>query len=476
MDFCKQNFIHPRAKFIDNDVVYTEKELINLMNNLAANILVKMNSEGMRKDVLAGVYLDRGIFTYISVFSIFKLGLTYVPLDTAYPENRLEYILSDSNCDIIITNKKYAAKFEAPKIIIEELDEGLLSNTRDDKNNVACVLYTSGTTGKPKGVALPYRAIETFLEDIGERIAFSSDMTTVSFTKPTFDMFINDSILAAFYGITVVIEEDDLLSYRKAFKHIEKYNVNMYTLTPSRLQLLIDISGDYDFLSQVRHLLLGGERVPINLLGHLQQYKCIRVHNMYGPTETTACVTTADLTNSDSIHAGKALKNSEVMIDYFNSEKKNGEIFISGAGLAIEYLNNPELTQEKFVFINGKRYYRTGDVGSFDVDGNLLVEGRIDSQIKHNGYRIELDEIEKVAENLPGIKLAIAFISARNQLVLLCLSDSSFLKADISKHLINNLPQYMIPNKIGSINDFSINLNGKIERTKIIDIYNRKNQ
>lgn len=469
------------VSIVDNGKKYLSEEIRSIIYSISRAISRISNIYGKDSEKRIALYLDRDVMLYCSVIAILECGYTFIPLDLEWPDERRDFIVKDCECDIILTKEKYKHKFSLPSICVDTLDlnfseEGCFADSPRNipPENIAYIMYTSGTTGTPKGVAISYGAVQSFLEDVGEPAHFHEKMTLLSFSKPVFDMFLSECLPPFYYGGTIIIADYSAFSYRKVYRQIMDWDVDSTIITPSRFQLLLDILGEEksnDVLTRLRKVYFGGENIPINLLQRLQKYK-IEVLNLYGPTETTILSTVADLTNSVTVHVGKPLRRTHVVVRD-PDDNGTGEIWISGPSLANGYINNPSLSEDKFVTENGIKYYKTADLGFINSEGNLVLRGRIDNQIKFNGYRIELEEIERVAERLDMISWATAFVSCLNRLVLIYHSQVYIQRETLLDHLMKYLPHYMVPSEYINLNELSLNSSGKINKREFIEMYNQ---
>jgi len=466
-------WIHSKARIIESDEIFEKNILDNLIQELTNKLAIQA-SEAKTQKIVVGVYLDRGLFSYISPVSIFQLGFTYVPIGTEYPKERLQYILEDSCCSLIVTNEKYEHLFSTPTICVEKINTIVKSQAcilkRKKKNDAAYIIYTSGTTGVPKGIEISYDALEVFTKDVAFLKLFHENMKLLSVTSVTFDLFFLDSIVALHYGATVIIGPEGVLQYKKMLKLVHQYKANTFIMTPSRMQLLFDLDHSNNFLDYTRTVCMGGESIPLNLLRRLQKKK-MRILNLYGPSETTIFSTVADLSQSDEVHVGKPLAHTEIHISKEEDQGSYGEVVICGAGVGLGYIH---CADERFYCKNGKRYFKTGDVGYIDLAGNLHLKGRRDHQIKHNGYRIELEEIERVAASFANVNAAVAFRSSKGKLVLCYFTDKYVDVSFLRMHLREYLPKYMIPFNIVQMEKLLIDTNGKINRNEVIRMYENK--
>lgn len=454
------------------------------------NAILKMFSENQKKIL---IYLDSGPDILYSILSILKTYNIYIPIEPGIPLERLNYIFENSKPDLIISSYKYKNIFIEKKVIyIEDIYlnensflENIIENNLmsfENNNKIAYIIYTSGTTGIPKGVEITYSNILNFINGIVKEIDFDITSTFICYTNIAFDIFFVESVLPLLLGKKVVLLNDiEKKTPLKVIELIKKYKVDMLQMTPSRLNFLCEFDKTLSFLNDVKVIMIGGEKLPNNLFSLLKTNSKSKIYNVYGPTETTIWSTVSDLTNSDNINIGKPLLNTKIYI--LNSEctelKENeiGEICISGSSVSKGYHNDKILTAKKFKIlknISDKIIYFTGDLGYFDEKGNYYCLGRTDNQIKMNGYRIELEEIEITANMYENIENSISFVDD-NKLKLLYKGSKKIAEQELKNYLSTKLPYYMIPIEIYKIENFELNSNGKIDRKKTIEEFKKKN-
>lgn len=392
-------------------------------------------------------------------------GITYIPIDPTYPKERIQYIIKNS----------------APDDLISDLDFELTSSKQDflPNNDVAYILYTSGSTGNPKGVEVMQEGLLNFIDGISEIIDFSEGKRIACLTTVSFDVFFLESIMALQKGLTVVLATDDeQRNPRLMAELIVNNNIDMIQMTPSRMQLLLNHDKNLNCLKNVKEIMIGGEPFSLNLLKTLQEKTSAKIYNMYGPTETTIWSTVSDLTHKDRIDIGKPIKNTHIYIlnndlDIIDNGQV-GEICISGNGLAKGYYGQDDLTAERFKKLPQKPgilIYRTGDLGRYLPDGELEYLGRIDNQIKIRGHRVELEEIENVMNSFQDISQAIVRTVDLNEtdriLEAIYVGTQTIDKGVLQEYVKKKLPDYMIPAKFTQIEFFTYMPNGKIDRKNI---------
>lgn len=401
------------------------------------------------------------------IYHLFENKIAFIPIDPNYPVNRIEYILGDSAPDVALSD------------IIKNYNYN--KTTKNHLTEAAYILYTSGSTGNPKGVEVTREGLLNFSESISEIIDFSPGKRIACLTTISFDIFFLESIIAMQKGLTVVLaNEDEQYNPKLMAKFIQNNAIEMIQMTPSKMQLLLNHDKELSCLKNVREIMIGGEPFPFSLLRTLQEKTTAKIYNMYGPTETTIWSTISDLTRKDRIDIGFPIKNTEIYIvdesASILSDGQVGEICIAGKGLAKGYVGKEELTKEKFIYLPQKpdiKVYRTGDLGRYLPDGNLDYLGRVDNQVKIHGHRIELEEIEKNINQFEGIKQSIVIVMEIGEtdkiLAAFYTSDSDIHSKDIINYLSAQLPSYMIPAIYKRLEGFIQTDNGKIDRKKVLE-------
>lgn len=401
------------------------------------------------------------------LYKFFKCGITYIPIDSNSPNSRVKLILNEVKPDLILTDSP--------------INYNYVNNEKRDNPELAYVLYTSGTTGRPKGVGITKESLINFIEGVSEKINFSAGKRIACFTTISFDIFFLESVMALLKGLTIVLANEIEQRNPKLMAKLIKDNaIDMIQMTPSRMQLLLNHDTELACLKNVKEIMIGGEYFPLRLLQSLQEKTTAKIYNMYGPTETTIWSTISDLTDKRCVDIGRPIKNTEVYIVDENllilPDGGIGEICISGKGLAKEYIDRQDLTSEKFIYLPQKpdvKVYRTGDMGRYLSDGSLECLGRVDNQIKIRGYRIELEEIEQHINQFEGIKqsivVALETINTEKSLQAFYTSDIALEPKNISKYLASKIPEYMIPAQYKRIENFIQTANGKIDRKRVLE-------
>ena len=439
---------------ICDDVILTYQAL----NDRIGGTMLLLREHGLHNAQMISICMERSIECVVVAIALLKYKIPFVliPIDT--PEERKRYIQSNSCSDYLIEleNKRYK---------ISKLHNAVVFPFR----NTAFLIYTSGSTGKPKGVSINRDSLCYFFQCAPEALHYRDNTHIhLASTSFSFDLHVLDLFLPLILGKTVVLTtETETKNARLMGGLLRKYRVDTILATPTKLLWLMNGNKDTSFFNHLRTLVLAGENIRPALLTKLQSLYKGQVYNAYGPTEATVFVTST-LINSSRISAGQSLPGDEIVVLDENLEQlsdgSEGEICIAGPSLADGYVGDPEQTAQRFRIIEGKRYYLTGDIGKV-VNGELHILGRRDRQIKMNGYRIELDEIESVIYATNIIKdCAISYNMKRNAIVAFYEADGEISRDIWYKILEIDLPQYMIPKIYIRVSQISRNSSGKINR------------
>lgn len=483
--FCEQVKETPNdiaVSFGDENLTY--KELDEQSNQFANCLSLEYK---ITNNSFVAVHLNKSDKFIVCVLGILKAGGVYVPIDTKYPSVRKEYIVQDANIDLLITNTEYVSEidfYDGDFIDIDkkEFSHNINYDYSTESTDLAYVIYTSGSTGNPKGVMIENHSLVNYI-DWCKKYYFNSKFDNCNFglfTSPSFDLTITSIFLPLVCGGRLKVYNDEL----DALTILEDYlnsNLSCIKLTPAHINLLSETNIKDIHLEMA---IVGGEelkQVHVDILRKLNPE--IEIFNEYGPTEATVgCIVYSVGKNGEPIYIGKPIQNTEIYLcDKFEQLVPNmvlGEIYIGGEGLARGYLNQPELTNKKFInhpFKEGKRLYKTGDLGRRLESGDIEFKGRIDNQVKLNGYRIELEEIEFVLNQLGNIKQSVVLVKEDNtgkkQLIAYVVSkelvDARSIKEGLTLVLEEELPEYMLPNSYVVLDEIPLTNNGKIDRNAL---------
>ena len=460
----------------------TYQELNNRSNQLA-NYLIGL---GIQPGELIGMAIGRSIDTIVSILGILKAGGAYLPLDLAYPPERLSFMLENANVSILLTKKALVEKLPTHQARVVCLDTDWADIARSHPTNPHClvrstnlayVMYTSGSTGQPKGVCIPHQAVvrlvrETNYVDFSPQQVFLQ-LAPISFDAATFEIW--GSLLN---GAKLVLFPGDKPSLAELGQIIQKQQITTLWLTAGLFHLMVDER--LADLQPLRQLIAGGDVLSVphvqKVLSNLPNCQLI---NGYGPTENTTFTCYYPIVKTDtlltSIPIGRPISNTQVYIldAYLQPVPIGipGQLYIGGDGLARGYLDRPQLTAEKFIpnpFATGK-LYKTGDLARYLPDGNIEFLGRMDNQVKIRGFRIELGEIEAQLAQHPSVRevTVIDLLDDRGNKSLvayLVCPQVPPTARELRTFLQSRLPDYLIPSAFVKIDALPLTPNGKIDR------------
>ena len=465
------------AKRFPNNIaiIHNNKEYSYETINNMANIIA--NKIGETKGKKIAVLCEKSAWTVASFLGIMKSGNCYIPIDIEYPQERIKYILENSEASILITNHENEISKEFKnKIFLDELDSSKKEayKNRATPANYAYIIYTSGTTGKPKGVLIKHKNIINTLLWRKNLYKFNKNTTVFQIPSFSFDSSVEDIFTPLISGGKLVLPSTHKIDINKMCEDIENYNVNNFLVVPSLYKILL--KEKHECLKNLKIVTIAGEDFKDSLVKeHFNKLPKVRLINEYGPTENSVCSTFYELKPTDTeIYIGKPISNCRCYC--LNDALKPypigvpGELYVSGPGVSDGYLNMPETTKERFIdnpFGGKYQLYKTGDLVEYNSNGNIRFIGRNDNQIKLNGLRIELKEIEQnilknkniqdvlvtKKEDLNNKSILVAYIIPKN---------STFNTNELYKSLKTTLPQYMVPN-IVKIDKFPLTPNGKID-------------
>ncbi len=457
-----------------------------------------VKKEQLKANTLILLYFERSVEMIISILGVLKSGGTFVPVMVDYPMERVNVIIEDTGASLILTQSSYKGKLQEYSedlcnISILDVNKDLIYYPSDnhgvifDTENLAYIMYTSGTTGRPKGVKIRHRSIVNLLKYAIDFLQLDLGATWLSITSFSFDIAyleILGTLLAG--GRLVLVEQTEVLKSYGLEKLYDTYRFKYFQTTPSVWQSIFDAGwkGSKDVV-----VLVGGEKLDNELKselvrGHYSAYNC------YGPTECTiwSMFKLLKLEGGESLDVSVPNMKHYVLNDMLQLTPTNiiGELYISGVGVSCGYLNNNELTKEKFLlnpYDDHKDYqclYQTGDQARWLPDGSLEILGRNDDQIKIMGIRVEPSEIESWLNNVPSVKQSIVLHKEINtggkQLVAYIASDDSYneLIDRCGKYLRSNLPLYMIPSTYIILKSLPLMSNGKLDRKSLYHLdYNK---
>lgn len=461
----------------DGNRSMTYSELHRHSNKLASYL----RKRGVQPNMPVGLMVKRSLEMLVGMVGILKSGGAYLPIDPAYPSERISYILDDSCADFLLSETEHISgldfKGEVYTFDEQPWKEEIASEPESvgSSSDLAYVTYTSGSTGLPKGVAIEHRSVVNFFVGMDQLLHLSADKPVLSLTSMSFDIHVLELLYPLTKGSKIVLVDDmAVLETPMLCNLIKDQHVRVMQTTPSRLQTLLQNREFETSLSSLDEILIGGEAVPPHLLDKVKACTSAVIWNMYGPTETTVWSTAYRMDNSLAIKIGKPIANTKV---YILNERRQivpegvpGELYIGGEGLARGYLHRPDLTQERFVdnpFHPGALMYRTGDLVKWSDNGNIEYIGRNDKQVKIRGYRIESSEVEFQLLKIDGVK-EVAVIAKEVQgeaaLAAFCVSNRGITLHEVREQLGKVLPSYMLPSYLVSLAKLPSTPNGKLDK------------
>ncbi len=458
----------------ENSLTYGELER---KTNILASIL---KAEGINHEDIVGLYFEPTIDFVVALLAVLKAGAAFLPIDPAYPEERLKLILQDSQACLILAQAKPELPFlqsHSRVMTLANIDwtkKTRRLNLKTTPSHLAYVIYTSGSAGQPKGVLVTHKGIQNLVRAQTSTFGVTKESRVYQFASLSFDAAISEIFMALGSGASLYLKSKAERTPGPAlWSALTAWQITHLTLPPSLLAAL-----DLEELPQLQTLIVAGEAASLSLL---QRWggEGRKVFNAYGPTETTVCasmINCSHFTSEPSI--GRAITNKEMYLLDPNLEPVvpgvAGEIYIGGVGLARGYLNQPSLTAAAFIphpFAkeSGARLYRTGDIGVYDQEGNIRFVGRQDNRVKYHGHRIELGEIEVALTKHKAVDSAVVLlredVPGRQRLVAYALVQTEKVSSkDLLEHLSKILPAYMVPNTVVLVEQWSLTSNGKIDR------------
>ncbi|SHH04644.1 non-ribosomal peptide synthetase [Flavobacterium defluvii] len=464
-------------EFYDSKTTYSQ--LYQKVNQLA-NYL---KAQGVQSGDFIAVSVSRSPELLYTLLAIMQCGAAYLPLDPEYPKERLEFMLTDSGAKALITSKMLFASLPTwpQTFFIEDAMDSLnhyssspISVAVSPDNN-AYILYTSGSTGNPKGVPITHKNLVNFLYSMALEPGLDENDRLLSITTISFDIAGLELYLPLIKGATLILADHETTrDGRLLLDLVKKENINFLQATPTTWSMLLDSGWTQKLPLKA---LCGGEAMPADLAKELLQ-KCDTLWNVYGPTETTIWSSVKQIKTEDKlITIGKPIGNTQIYIidnqGQLVAPGKIGEIAIGGDGVAKGYWNRPELTFEKFIenkFSSNKNnlLYRTGDLGKLLPNNEIECLGRLDQQVKIRGHRIEPGEVEQALLLLDGIKYAVV-LADENFLIAHIVPDSDLENAESQiplwrEALTSKLPAQLIPHDFNLLEKIPTTLNGKIDR------------
>ncbi|WP_113050179.1 non-ribosomal peptide synthetase, partial [Paenibacillus polymyxa] len=476
--------------FADTQLTYHE------LNERSDRLACILTSHGIRHGSgtqiqRVGIVAERSIEMVVSMLAILKAGGAYVPIDPEYPEERIRYLLEDSGAELLLSQRREQVFFEPGIPVIDLSDAQLWSSEFEGYTHthgsdaisnggsaldLSHVIYTSGTTGKPKGVMVNHRNVVRLVKSTSYATLDENtrmlQMGAVVFDASTFEIW--GTLLNG--GQLYVVNHDTILDAAKFKQAMNKYRINTMFMTTALFNQ--HSQQDIEVFASLKELLVGGDVMSVPHANRvLKEYSHLRLSNVYGPTENTTFSTTYEIMEpqTQGVPIGRPIDHSTVYVVNRSLKLQPvgawGELLLGGDGVALGYLNRPELTAEKFTespFRPGEYCYRTGDLVRWRADGVLEYKGRMDEQVKIRGYRIELGEVETRLSTIAGVKESVVIVRqddhGQKQLCAYFVTDSELSASDLRNALSQDLPSYMVPSYFVRLSRLPLTLNGKVDR------------
>ena len=482
--FEEQVRLHPdRTAVIFGDERVTYKRL-NEMANMIADSLI---SRGLKPGEFVGMLLPRGIDVAACEYGILKAGGAFLPMLTEYPDDRVDYCMRDSGSRFLITSQLMTDERgelfkDAPYSVLNVAD--LYQGNSEDhdievpSDSPAYCIYTSGSTGKPKGVVIEHGNLCNFVnaneKNEESRCYVSGGSVALGFASLSFDVSVMEIHLSLTNGITLAMaSEEERETPLLLAEMLEKNKVDIVCVTPSFLDNMLEVPEMVRAFGNIKMYDLGAEAFPPSLYARIRQASPGAVIvNGYGPTEATISCISKVIEDDRNITIGRPAANVKAWIvdKYCNilPPGARGELLIGGMGVGRGYVNLPDKTKEVFIEFEGQRAYRSGDLARINMEGEIEFFGRLDNQVKLNGLRIELDEIENVINTYPGIERSVVLVyTPETGDPFLCAWFTSTDQVDTDKlkaHVAKSLARYMIPRAFVRISSIPLTSNAKVDR------------
>lgn len=451
------------------------RSLLEQVHDIASRL-----QSGFGEGQLIALALPRIPACIVYMLATLKSGSPFLNLDVKLPLHRIETILQRSGASVIVLEENSTIgkdlglsldnrKWSDNGLSVYQLAEG----EHKPNHSLAYVMFTSGSSGEPKGVMVNRNNLDLFAESITAALSLKNYTSILANASFSFDISLLESLIALANGMTIHLISDEYVSNPHRIKElIEAGKIDIIQMTPSQLRLLHKYAkGNLSFLRDVKLCLLGAEAFPEELTNDLLTSVGGDVYNVYGPTETTIWATSKKVNMNSPITIGKPIPGYSLSLHDQDGNTVprggKGEIWISGDAVSDGYINRDELTAKVFAIHEGERTYKTGDIGVELEDGDYKWLGRLDNQIKIKGKRVELEEIEIAVKKVQGIENAIVSYHGGSDLVCYYVARDEINEKYTRDYLTNILPEYMIPTRYIKMESLPTGINGKTIRTRI---------
>jgi amino acid adenylation domain-containing protein len=482
----------PAGIAVDAGGITLTYQALNEQANALAHYL--HSAQQITPDKPVGLLMDRSAQMPVAILGILKAGGAYVPIDPLFPEERANYMIADAGINLVLTDGHPAGAHIHTAAILNiaalPLDAFPVHNpeTVAAPENLAYIIYTSGTTGNPKGVMIEHRNVVRLFFNEASLFNFTDKDVWTLFHSYNFDFSVWEMYGALLYGgRLIVVPQEVSKDTHRFWKMVREKGVTVLNQTPSAFYNLMEVALEDDYeITRLQYVIFGGEALqPQKLEAWKNRYPAVRLINMYGITETTVHTTYKEITLHEITAATSNIGIPIPTVGIYILDQQQqllplgvpGEICIHGAGLARGYINQPRLTEEKFIadpYRAGERLYRSGDVGRWLPDGNIEYVGRRDHQVKIRGYRIETGEIEIALLRHAAIKAALVIALQEqggnsNYLAAYVIAEEPLDNSELRAWLAATLPDYMVPAWFIQLDKLPLTVNGKIDRKALPD-------
>ncbi len=480
---------------------WTYRELDQRANQLAHFL----QGLGVGPNALVGICMERSLDMVAGILGVLKAGGAYLPLDPEYPPERLAFILQDAQASVLLTQAQWAPRLpeaEGARVVCLDSDRENIARQRDEEpvcqataEDPAYVIYTSGSTGSPKGVVIPHRGVVNRMLWMQEVLQINPSDRVLQKTPFVFDVSVGEIFLPLLNGARLVVARPKgHLDSAYLAGLIKEHEITFVHFVPSMLSVFLEEPGLEACNASLRYVWCGGEVLPFKLKERFFERLEAKLYNGYGPTEASIGVTAWACEpggERQTVPIGRPIANTQIYIldQYLNPVPVGipGELYIGGVGLALGYLNRPDLTEKSFVpnlfgeHGNG-RLYKTGDLACYLPDGTIEFLGRVDYQVKIRGFRIELEEIEAVLAEHPAIRQSVVLvqedeaevsspaIQVGKRLVAYFTIEQGQAPTshELRSFLAERIPEYMIPSSFLVLDALPLTPTGKIDRDAVL--------
>lgn len=480
--FEKQAALHPKHPAVVSTQGSFTYEKLNEAANRVAHSLIEM---GAGHEDIVCIMLPRSVDMYVATIGVLKAGCAYTIVNPLYPDDRIAFIYRDSGSAFIISSRDMV--YERLELFVDELQkrplfyEDMLSYPEKQNpdtvifpEDLCYVIYTSGSTGKPKGVMITHGNLANFLLDVPDNHEFRGladrSERTLAMAQMTFDVSIMEEYIPLVCGHTVVYAlYDEIANPTKMIELMNTYQVDGGDFTPSYFSGLLKLPVSKEAIARLKVIDFGAEAFPGSLYTRIRAVNPdVYIMNGYGPTEATISCTMKVIESAENITIG--IPNANVSVEIIDDDNRElpkgetGELLIGGKGVGRGYINLEEKTKEAFIEYKGERAYKSGDLARINENNEVEYLGRKDHQVKIRGLRIELEEVESVFSQMPGVEICVAASIDGKYLCLYYVSDDSVTEQGMRDFAKAHLAHYMLPDIYMKLDQMPMTQNRKADR------------